>query len=252
MITDSYDIKTEGMFDLGDFYGERKQLVNTCLIIFSKEIQQHLLDNFECEEIGMIGSCRETVPIYRMTYKGTEIAFYLSMLGSSLASSNCIEAQWLTGAKNYVMFGSCGSLDSGKTDGKFIIPTHSYRGEGCSYYYAPAEDYIRIKNSDRLAEIFDELKLPYVRGRVWTVDSMLRETYGLVAKRREEGCIAVEMELAGVQAVCDFYGMQLYDFLEAGDVLGAQGYDKTNLYTANHSLGKLYIGLETAVLLEKN
>ena len=31
---------------------------------------------------------------------------------------------------------------------------------------------------------------------------MLRETKGLVARRKDEGCIAVEMELAGVQAVC--------------------------------------------------
>ena len=42
---------------------------------------------------------------------------------------------------------------------------------------------------------------------------MLRETVGLVEKRREEVCIAVEMELAGVQALCDFYGLELYDIL---------------------------------------
>ena len=54
---------------------------------------------------------------------------------------------------------------------------------------------------------------------------MLRETRGLIAKRKSEGCIAVEMELAGVQAVCDFYDIELYDFLEAGDVLEASSYD---------------------------
>ena len=48
---------------------------------------------------------------------------------------------------------------------------------------------------------------------------MLRETVNLVRKRKEEGCIAVEMELAGVQAISDFYGFELYDFLVAGDVL---------------------------------
>lgn len=78
---------------------------------------------------------------------------------------------------------------------------------------------------------------------------MLRETVGLVEKRREEGCIAVEMELAGVQAVCDFYGLDLYDFLEAGDVLESSGYEIEGLYNANHNLGKLYIALKTALLL---
>ena len=86
-------------------------------------------------------------------------------------------------------------------------------------------------------------------GKVWTTDSMLRETIGLVKKRREEGCIAVEMELAGVQAVCDFYKFELYGFLEAGDVLKESGYEVEGLREANHNLGKLYIALKTALYL---
>ena len=76
---------------------------------------------------------------------------------------------------------------------------------------------------------------------------MIRETKGLVAKRKSEGCIAVEMEVAGVQAVCDFYGLELYDFLEAGDVLEASGYEVEGLHNANHNLGKLSIALEIAL-----
>lgn len=55
------------------------------------------------------------------------------------------------------------------------------------------------------------------------------------------------MELASVQAVCSFYGLSLYNFLEAGDVLEESGYDVANLRGANHDLGKLYIALETAL-----
>ena len=76
---------------------------------------------------------------------------------------------------------------------------------------------------------------------------MIRETVGLVAKRKAEGCIAVEMEVAGVQAVCDFYHLDLYDFLEAGDVLESSGYEVEGLHGANHNLGKLYIALEIAL-----
>ena len=75
---------------------------------------------------------------------------------------------------------------------------------------------------------------------------MLRETVGLVQKRRLEGCLAVEMELAGVEAVCDFYGLELFDFLEAGDVLEESNYDIKDLPSANHNLGKLMIALEIA------
>jgi hypothetical protein len=54
------------------------------------------------------------------------------------------------------------------------------------------------------------------------------------------------MELAGVEDVCDFYGLELYDFLEAGDVLEKSNYDIQNLPIANHDLGKLMIALEIA------
>ncbi len=55
------------------------------------------------------------------------------------------------------------------------------------------------------------------------------------------------MELAGVQALCDFYGLTLYDFLEAGDVLADSGYEVSSLEAANHDLGKLHIALEIAL-----
>ena len=145
------------------------------------------------------------------------------------------------------MFGSCGSLNREATRGKFIVPTESYRGEGCSYYFAAPSDYITVENAQKLSAIFTELGVPHVTGRVWTTDAMIRETAGLVAQRRSEGCLAVEMELAGVQAVCSFYGLSLYNFLEAGDVLEESGYDVANLRGANHDLGKLYIALEAAL-----
>ena len=249
MITDCYDISTEPMMTLKEFYGEPKQLVDICLIIFSVEIHSHLLNTYECEQIAVLRSCNGNIPIYKLNYKGTDIAFYLTGIGSALASALCYDTSWVTGATKFIMFGSCGSLDREKTEGKFIIPTESYRGEGCSYYYAPPADYITIRNSAKLSGIFKELGVPHVCGRVWTTDTMLRETAGLVAKRRAEGCIAVEMEVAGVQAVCDFYGLELYDFLEAGDVLESSGYEVEGLDTANHNLGKLYIALETALHL---
>ncbi len=49
MITDSYDIETEPMINLFDFYGRRGDFADICLIIFSKEIHRHLLDSYESE-----------------------------------------------------------------------------------------------------------------------------------------------------------------------------------------------------------
>lgn len=246
MINDFYDVDSEPIVKLEAFYGPKKNLLEKCLIIFSKSIYEHLLQQYECRQIAIIGACNGNIPVWSFTYKEQEIAFYLTPIGSALAGGTLVEVNHLTGANKFIMFGSCGSLDNSKTDGKFIVPTHSYRGEGFSYYFAEPRNYIAIRNAGQIADIFSNLNIPYVQGRVWTTDCILRETVNLVTKRKHEGCIAVEMELAGVQAVCDFYGFELFDFLVAGDVLTVGDYDIAGLSDANHNLDKLQIALHIA------
>ena len=103
-----------------------------------------------------------------------------------------------------------------------------------------------IKNYKKVKEIFDEIKIPYIEGRIWTTDAFLMETEGLTKKRKEEGCVAVEMELAGVQAVCNYYGMELYNFIVTGDVLSSENYQVEGLKDANHNIDKFQIALEIA------
>lgn len=82
MITDSYDIETEPMINLFDFYGRRGDFADICLIIFSKEIHRHLLDSYESEIIATMPACNGDTHIYKTTYKGVTITFYLSGIGS--------------------------------------------------------------------------------------------------------------------------------------------------------------------------
>lgn len=243
---DWYDISSSAVMTLHDFYGERRNIVDTCLIILSTVLHDCLLSHYECSEIGRFHACNGDIVLYQIMYKDKKIAFYLSAIGSALASQACYEASWLSGATKFVMCGSCGALDSEKVQGRYIIPTEAYRGEGASYYYAPESDYIEIKGHDLVCGVFERLHIPYVEGRVWTTDVMMRETRNLVNRRKQEGCIAVEMELAGVQAACNFYGLQLYDFLEPGDVLDRDDYDCSLLASANHDERKLIIALEIA------
>lgn len=244
MIIHDFDNSTEPIVNIEQFYGKPKKIVEKCLILFSKVIHDYLLSHYDCSVIGELDACNGRISIWSFTHNGELIAFYLSGIGSAFASGSCYEAHWLTGATKFVMFGSCGSLDREKTRGRFIISTECYRGDGCSYYYAPPSDYLTVRNGEKLAAIFDEIGIPYVKGRTWTTDSMLRETAGLVQKRKNEGCLAVEMELAGVEAMCAFYGLELYNFLEAGDVLEESAYDTEALSGANHDLRKLSIALE--------
>lgn len=246
MITDSFDNRTQPILTLQDFYGDRKHLVDVCLITFSENISDCILSTFRCEKIAEISAPNGNTPVYRFSYRGKDIAFYLSAIGSTAAAEYAIEANWLTGASKFIMFGSAGSLDGEKTANKYVIPTEAYRDEGMSYHYAPPNDYIKVRNCDEIKRLFDEWNVPNVRGKIWTTDAILRETAGQVALRRSEGCIAVDMEVAGVQAVCDFYGFELYNFLVTGDVLCENNYDNTLLPDANHNTDKLKIALKIA------
>ena len=97
-----------------------------------------------------------------------------------------------------------------------------------------------------MERLFIEKKFPYVTGRVWTTDALYRETRDQVRKRKAEGCLAVEMELAGVQAVCDFHGWSLYDYLITGDVLDTPEYSHEGLSGANHTLTHFDLAMEIA------
>ena len=247
MITDSFDPKTRPLITPQNFYGKPQQhLVDICLVTFSQVISEAILSQFKCEKIAEVSFCNGSQPIYQFSYQGKTIAFYLSLIGSSSAAEMVIETNWLIGATKFIMFGSAGSLDEQKTTKKFVIPCAAYRDEGMSYHYAAPQDYITVKNSQRVAEILTELQLPFVVGKIWTTDAVLRETVGQAAKRRAEGCIAVEMEVAGVQAVCDYHGWELYDFLVTGDVLAEDSYSLGTLADAHHNVDKLQLALAIA------
>lgn len=249
MITDSYDSLSEAIITPASFLGEQNKICDIAIATFSREIYPAVLERFPNEKIGEMRAANRIKPIYLLTVNNMRIAFYLSEIGAALSSTDIIEVNWMTGAEKFIVFGSAGALDKEKTAGKYVIPTEAYRDEGMSYHYAPATDYISINASDTLENIFHTLDLPFVKGRVWTTDAIYRETRNLVNARKEEGCIAVEMELAGMQAVCDYHGIELYDFLVTGDVVDQPDYTPDGLHEANHSLDKFYVALKVAEAL---
>ena len=242
VIIDSFDT-SEPILKLEHFYGKRGNIVKKCIVLLSREIFSYIQTNYKLEQIGLIGGSSYKIPIYAFEHNGEKIGIYLSPMGSVLCGGNIIECSHITGADKFVMFGSCGSLDKNVTTGKFIIPTEAYRDEGLSYHYMKPSDFVSIKNARKVEQIFSKYKIPFVKGKVWTTDAPLMETVNLVKRRKEEGCIGVEMELAACQAITNYYKLDLYNFLQPGDVLMKDCYDKSLLHNANHDLVKLEIGL---------
>ena len=65
----------------------------------------------------------------------------------------------------YVVFGGAGCLNKEIAHGKVMIPTQAYRDEGASYHYAPASDYVTVRNADIVAAFMEENGIPYVKGK---------------------------------------------------------------------------------------
>ena len=246
MITDSFDGNAPSITSRKTFYGPQKNLCDICIVTFSKRIIQTVLERFDCRKLAEITACNGNIPIYGFNVDGVMVAIYLSGQGATLAGGHIEESNWLIGARHYIVFGSAGSLCPDATHGKLVVPTEAYRDEGMSYHYAPPADYITLRNADKVAAWLKEFGVSVVEGRCWTTDAFYRETQANFAKRVSEGCLAVEMELAGLQAVCDFYGLELHAFLQTGDVLDAEAYDVSELCKANHEYANFELALRIA------
>ncbi|MBR4359043.1 MAG: nucleoside phosphorylase [Clostridia bacterium] len=250
MITDAYSTASDPIITPESCIGPQRHIADTCIVTFSDVIMQSVLDAWPCETVGRIRTCGGVTPVYTLSHRRRTLAVLQAHVGSAMAASDVIETNWLTGASRFIVFGSCGCLDQDAARGRYILPTAAYRDEGMSYHYAPPADYIEMPGAAVTAKVFDAAGIPYVLGKTWTTDAFYRELRHQMIQRRAEGCLAVDMEAAGLQAVCDFHGFSLYCFLMAGDVLDQPKWDVGNLSLANHHLENFHIALKIAEQLE--
>jgi uridine phosphorylase len=166
--------------------------------------------------------------VYAVTHKNKRLAIYKTIVGGA-GTVMLLEAMIGWGVKKFVVFGSCGTLDKNISDGNFIVPTEAYRDEGTSYHYAPASNFIEVKTADKLSDIMKKLKLPHIKGKTWTTDAVFRETRNNMLKRKNEGCITVEMECASIMAAAQFRGVDVYQYLYAADNLDSTEWEIRSL-----------------------
>lgn len=194
-------------------------------------------------------------PVYEVQYKGHRFALYKARLGAP-ACVGSFEDLIPMGAKRIILLGNCGVLDKSIEDCGIIIPTRAIRDEGTSYHYAPPADYIDVnkKYIPEFIEVLKECGYPYVMGTTWTTDAFYRETRKKVNRRKEMGAICVEMECSAMQAMCDFRGVEFFQFLYAGDNLDHSTWDPRSLSGTSRLEDKEKIALlafELAVKIEE-
>lgn len=252
-ILDSENLDVNVMVSPNEVLKKSEEKIDVCIINFSYKIMDALIEDglVEIADDTCVHSVACTYPLYR--YKGTNIGIIRTTVGAPITACMIEEAGYCYSCKKFVLFGSCGGLDNAINAGKIIVPTYAYRDEGMSYHYAPPADYIKIKNSDKVAQMLKSLNIDYVEGMTWTTDAFYRETCSKYQRLKKEGCIAVEMEVAACQAVADWRNAEFYAFLYRGDNLDSEKWERSILssISIDERLKHFFIALEIAKRVAK-
>lgn len=227
MIHNEFDPERKAIINPEDCYhNPAEDFPEICIGIFSKPIMEWLLDKYGGTEISHFGCCIGAVPIYKVNAYGTDVAVFMPFVGGPGAVST-MEMSIPMGGKYYVYFGAAGVLEKGISHGKLLLPTAAVRDEGVSYHYLPAADEVELDGESVQAcrEVMNGLGVPFAEGKTWTTDAFFRETRAKTARRREQGCISVEMECASLAAVAEFRGVRFAEFFYATDTVDDEGWD---------------------------
>jgi uridine phosphorylase len=177
-------------------------------------------------------------PIYRIPFEhgdhevhvvehlGKRIAVFNPGVGAPAAAASLEDIIGL-GATKIIGCGGAGIVKQGFDVGHIIVPTGAVRDEGTSHHYQPV-DVAVVPHPLAVDAIDAELSdagVPHDKGLTWTTDAIFRETPEKVARRRDEGCISVEMEASAMFAVAMFRGAVYGQLLYAGDDVSAQTWD---------------------------
>lgn len=163
---------------------------------------------------------------YETTYEGRRLAFFQPGVGAPLAAA-FLEQAIARGCRRFAVCGGAGALVPELALGHVIVPTAAVRDEGTSYHYlAPARE-VAVEPSAVTAatSVLSERGVPFVASKTWTTDAIYRETRARTARRREEGCLVVEMEAAALLAVARFRSVPLVCLLYAGDSLAGDNWE---------------------------
>ena len=224
------EISEPALFNPSDTTKKVDNFPEICVSTFSENIIKKFSSLRSTETIAELYTANGRIPVYKIRYKDTDIAFYLSRVGAPACVAGFEEIVAM-GARKFVLFGSCGVLDDERVKDNLILPVSAVRDEGTSYHYiAPSPEIEADPHSVRIAEtVLASRGYPYIKGKTWTSDAIYRETLPLIQERRQEGCLVVEMECASMLAVAKYRHIPFIQFLYGADNLSSDTWEIRDL-----------------------
>jgi uridine phosphorylase len=195
------------------------------LCFFSDAIKK-VLSEYPHKIVGHLSAESMTWPIYEINYNNQPIVLAQAVVGAPMAAGH-LEELTAYGCKKYIACGGCGVLQNDIAVGHLIVPVSAVRDEGTSYHYlTPSRE---VEMDGQVVKIIENIltrnKIPYIKGKTWTTDAFFRETTAKIKRRKEEGCIAVDMEASAFFAVAKYLNVQFGQLFYAGDTLGGNEWD---------------------------
>jgi uridine phosphorylase len=192
-----------------------------CVFCFFQEVIRELArEGAQARHIHNGESEAGDYPVYELDYGGRRLAVVHPGVGAPNAAAR-LEHMIALGCRKFIACGGAGVLVESIDVGNIVVPTAAIRDEGTSYHYLPpSREVAPTRGALRAIEaVLRQNNHDYHRGKTWTTDAVYRETRPRMERRRDEGCVVVEMEAAAFFAVARFRRVEFAQILYGGDSL---------------------------------
>ncbi len=172
--------------------------------------------------------------VWRIEREAGPVALALAQVGAPI-SAILLETMHALGVERVISVGSAGGLVAEHPPGTVVVPSAAIRDEGVSYHYAPPGSLASpdSKLQERLLESMADKGILATTGIVWTTDAFYRETQDKVARRLDQGAIAVDMEIASLATVAAFRNLEYGCAVYMADTLHSDTWDPSELVIRN-------------------
>ena len=127
------------------------------------------------------------------------------IVGSAVGGSFAVlvaEELFASGCELLISIASAGQIAPGLETPAHVLIERALRDEGTSHHYLPQAPFVDAdpRLMDRAEAVLQAGGHRVIRGATWTTDAPFRETAEVIATRRHQGILTVEMEAASLLA----------------------------------------------------
>jgi uridine phosphorylase len=221
-----------------------------CVLCFFREVIVKLSGERTARHLFDLNSEMGPNPVYEFDSGGQRVALVHPGVGASLAAA-FLEELIAFGCTRFIACGGAGVLNRELAVGHIVVPDSALRDEGTSYHYLPPEREVKASRVgvNAIVRVLERHQIEHVIGKTWTTDAPYRETPALIRKRKQEGCLTVEMEAAALFAVAEFRKFPLAQMLYGGDDVSGPEWDHRDWHRRASTREKLF-WLATEACLE--